>query len=79
MRNIIMAFILGTAFTNSLLSGVESVNDGGVSWVFLLIVFPLAALAGLVALLLEHRKKRAPAESRRPDSPNTDQQPEQPR
>lgn len=78
MRNIIMAFILGTAFANCLLMGAESVNDGGVSWVFLLIVFPLASLAGLVSLLLEHRK-RAPAESRRPDSHNTDQQPEQPR
>lgn len=67
MRNIITAFILGTAFANCLLMGAESVNDGGVSWVFLLIVFPLASLAGLVSLLLEHRK-RAPAKSRRPNS-----------
>ncbi|GAA1871659.1 hypothetical protein [Brevibacterium marinum] len=63
MRNIIMAFVLGTAFANSLLLGAESVNDGGVSWVFLLIVCPLAALVGLVSLLLEHRKQRAPAVS----------------
>ncbi|MDN5806592.1 MAG: hypothetical protein L0J17_03535 [Brevibacterium sp.] len=49
------------------------------SWIFLLIVFPLFALAGIVSLLLKHRKKRAPDESRRPNSQEPDQATNQPR
>lgn len=70
-----MAVILGNAFGMSLAFGAESVKDGGSGWILQLIVFPLAALIGIVSLLLKHRRKRAPAESRRPDS----QEPGQPR
>ncbi len=73
-----MAFFLGVAFTNSLLMGEESLKAGGEAWILELIVFPLFALIGIGALLLEHRR-RASTESRRPNSPDTDQQPEQPR
>lgn len=60
MRDIIMAVILGNALGMSLMSGAESINDGGVGWIFELIVFPLAAVAGIVSLLLAQRKKRVP-------------------
>lgn len=70
-----MAVILGNALGMSLMSGAESVDDGGRAWILQLIVFPLAAVAGIVSLLLEHRKKRAPAQSQRPNP----QEPEPPR
>lgn len=79
MRDIVFAVILGNAFGISLMSGVEAFHDGAATWVLQLIVFPLAALIGIVALLLGQRRKRAPAESRRPNSHDGDQQPEQPR
>ncbi|AZL05041.1 MAG: hypothetical protein ACTMKZ_05365 [Brevibacterium aurantiacum] len=78
MREIIMAFFLGVAFTNSLLMGEESLSEGGQAWILELIVFPLFALVGIGAMLLEHRK-RASAKSRRPDSHDTDQLPAQSR
>lgn len=67
MRNIIMAFILGSVFANSVLSGADALTSGDRWWFLELIVFPVIALAGLGALLLEYRK-RASTDDRRPNS-----------
>ena len=81
MRDIIMAVILGNALGMSLMSGAESINDGGGAWILQLIVFPLAAVAGIVSLLLAQRKKRVPASGRHPNpqEPEPEEEPEPPR
>ncbi|HCG55267.1 MAG TPA: hypothetical protein DEW39_03735 [Brevibacterium sp.] len=73
-----MTVIMGNAFGLSVTSGIESVNEGGATWILELIVFPLAVLVGIVSLLLKHRK-RAPAQNRRPNPCESGQDPEQPR
>ena len=79
MRDIIMAVAMGIAIGVLIPAGVESLEDGGALWILELIIFPLFALAGIVSLLLKHRKKRASAESRRPNSQEPDQATDQPR
>ena len=76
MRDIIVAFILGIAFATSLLAGAEAVDEGGGAWILQLIVIPLTAVTGIVSLLLGQRKKRAPAQSRRPNPQEPNQEPE---
>ncbi|WP_157691311.1 MULTISPECIES: hypothetical protein [Brevibacterium] len=78
MRDIIMAVAMGIAIGVLIPAGVESFEDGGALWILELIIFPLFALAGIVSLLLKHRK-RAPAESRHPNSQEADQATNQPR
>ncbi|MDN5551982.1 hypothetical protein PGC08_05480 [Brevibacterium sp. BDJS002] len=78
MRDIVFAVILGNAFGMSMMSGAQAFDEGSDSWILQLIVFPLAAAAGIVSLLLKQRK-RASAQGRHPNSHDTDQEPEQPR
>ncbi|GAA0036981.1 hypothetical protein [Brevibacterium metallidurans] len=57
MRNLVVAFILGSSLAMSFFTGEEALRNGDRAWPLWLIVFPLVSLGGLVALLLEHRKK----------------------
>ncbi|GAA3843504.1 hypothetical protein KACC15558_25210 [Brevibacterium ammoniilyticum] len=57
MRNLIVAFILGSSLAMSLFTGEEALRNGDQAWPLWLIVFPLVSLGGLLALLLEHWKK----------------------
>ena len=57
MRNLIVAFILGSSLAMSLFTGDEALRNGDQAWPLWLIVFPLASVVGMIALLLEPRKK----------------------
>ncbi|MCD1287099.1 hypothetical protein ACH82I_05995 [Brevibacterium sp. GP-SGM9] len=65
MRDIFTAFILGLVLANSMHLGIDDIHEGGWVWILELIVFPAAALVGLISLLWTHRK-RASAEDRHP-------------
>ena len=57
MRYIITAFIFGTVFANSLLTGAYALEEGDGLWALWLIILPAIALVGLGSLLWEYRKQ----------------------
>ncbi|MCT1447277.1 hypothetical protein M3G43_08410 [Brevibacterium casei] len=57
MRNLIVAFSLGTSLALSLLNGEEALRNGEQWWPLWLIVFPLVSLGGLAATLYDHWKR----------------------
>lgn len=56
MRYIITAFVFGTVFANSVLTGADALEEGDGLWALWLIILPAIALVGLGSLLWEYRK-----------------------
>lgn len=71
MRDIFTAFILGLVLANSMHMGIDDIHEGGWVWILELIVFPAAALVGLISLLWTHRKRKISA-GRKPIPEETD-------
>ena len=58
MGNIVAAFALGMTFALSVTSGADLLREDDRKWILWLCVFAPLAVLGLIAQLIDYRKKR---------------------